>query len=259
MAIPVGASGRTTTRPGNPRSGGARRITPRIIRQAKAQNPPYLQYIPYGQGGYGQSGGGGGWGGGGGSRGGGGGGGYGGGGGGGSSGPSAWEKFQIEEEKRKQRELAARKKALTRSLQGARKQAIPLLQRYFKQYGKDISGIYKQNQGLNKGYANQLSGVQKQMTGGMNTQQAALSRDVAAQGGGGADLQAILAAATQANAGTNWLAQAGQMYNTQLAQAMAMSQADAKSMGAGVRASSLGNLENSYANLLGQIGLIGLQ
>lgn len=254
MAIPVGAQGRTTTRPGNPRSGGASRVTPRIIRQAQRENPPW-QYIPYGSmqgqvGGYG----------GGGGRSGGGGGGYGGGGGGGG-GPSAYEKFLIEEEKRKQRELAQRKAALTKQLQGARGKAIPLLGQYNKQYGADIGKTFADNRALNAGYSKQMSDIGSQMRNQYSGVGAGLQRDLQGQGAGSQgspELAAILAAVGQGNAGTSFLQNSGNMYNTQLAQAMGGAQRDAGSMGAAIKASSLGNLENAYASLLGQIGLIGL-
>lgn len=190
---------------------------------------------------------------------GGGGGGYGGGGGGG--GPSAYEKWLIEQEKRKERELAQRKAALTKQLGGARKQAIPLLNRYYSQYGKDIAQTFKENRALNAGYGNQLSSVAAMLQNQMSGQQAMLQRDLRGQGAGSQgspELAALLGAGSMANQGTNFLNQSGQMYNTQLAQAMAGAQRDMSGMGAAIKASSLGNLENAYANALAQIGLIGL-
>jgi hypothetical protein len=249
MPMPVGARGRTTARPG-PRNTPPR-VTRSIIRRAQAENPPWT-YIPrssfqQSSGGYRSGGGGGG-------------GGYGGGGGGGG-GPSAYEKFLIEEEKRKQRELAQRKAALTKQLQGARGKAIPLLGNYYKQYGKDIGQVFKDNRALNAGYSKQLSDVGAQMRNQYSGVGAGLQRDLQGQGmgsQGSPELAAILAAVNQGNAGTSFLQNAGGMYNTQLAQAMGGAQRDASSMGAAIKASSLGNLENAYASLLGQIGLIGL-
>lgn len=193
-------------------------------------------------------------GGGGGRSGGGGGGGYGGGGGG----PSAYDKFLIEEEKRKQRELEARKKALTGQLQGARARALPLLRQYHSQFGNQLNQVFGQNRALNQGYSNQLAQIAQQLQQQMGGQQQSLQQDLMGQGAGSPDIQALLAAATQANQGTNFLNQNAQMYNTRLAQAMAMAEADARAMGGATLAASRGNLENSYANLLGQIGLIGL-
>jgi hypothetical protein len=196
---------------------------------------------------YGRSGGGGG----------GGGGSYGGGGGGGG-GPSAYDKFLIAEEKRKQAELAQRKAALTKQLGGARARAIPLIRQYHSQFGNQLNQVFGQNRALNKGYSNQLSQIAQQLQSAMGGQQASLQQDLQGQGANSPDLQALLQTAQTANQGTNFLNQNSQMYNTRLAQAMAMAEADARSMGGGVLASSLGGLENSYANLLGQIGLIGL-
>lgn len=185
----------------------------------------------------------------------------GGGGGGGGGGASAYDQFRIAEEKRRQAELDRRKKELTAGLQGARNQAIPLLKQYGAQYNKDIGNIFAQNRGLNAGYANQLKAIQGQMNQGTQGTQAMLQRDLGAQGlePGGADMRALQGAAQQGIGGTNFLSQLGQQYSTRLAQAMAAAQADAGSMGSAIKASSLGNLENSYANALAQIGLIGLQ
>lgn len=193
-------------------------------------------------------------GGGGGRSGGGGGGGYGGGGGG----PSAYDKFLIEEEKRKQRELEQRKAALTKQLQGARAQSLPLLRQYHSQFGNQLNQVFGQNRALNQGYSNQLSRIAQQLQQQLGGQQQSLQQDLMGQGANSPDIQALLAAATQANAGTNFLNQNAQQYNTRLAQAMAMAEADARAMGGATLQSARGNLENSYANLLGQIGLIGL-
>lgn len=96
------------------------------------------------------------------------------------------------------------------------------------------------------------------MRGNTNDQQGMLRRDLVGQGAN-SELGAMNAAAGQNTAGYNYLNLLGQQYNTSLAQAMANAQADARNMGSAIKASSLGNLQNSYANQLAQIGLIGLQ
>lgn len=181
----------------------------------------------------------------------------GGGGGGGGGGPSAYEKFLIEEEKRKQRELAMRKAALTQQLGRARGQALPLLRQYSSQYNKDIGSIFGQNRALNSGYTNQLRAVQNQMNRGTRAQAQGLQTDLQGQGAG-SEIAAMQQAAQMNIGGTDLLSMLGQQYNTRLAQVMAQRQADARAMGAATKASSMGQLENSYANLLAQIGMIGL-
>lgn len=182
----------------------------------------------------------------------------GGGGGGGYGGPSAYEKWQIAQEEKRQKELERRKAELTAGLQGARRQAIPLLNRYASEYGGSINKTFAENRGLNAGYADQLKAIQNQMNQGMQGQQQMLQRDLQGQGAN-SEVAAMQAAAQQGMAGTDFLSMLGQQYNTRLAQAMAAAQADAGSMGSAIKASSLGNLENSYANLLAQIGMMGLQ
>lgn len=221
----------------------------RVGRQNNAAYLKQLQDLIYGSGDMGgfDTGGGGGSGGG------------GGGGGGFSSGPSAYEKWQIEQEKRRQAELDRRKLELTQGLQGARRQAIPLLNQYATQYGKDINTTFGNSRKLDAGYGKQLSALAGQMNTQMTGQQNMLRNDLRAQGGGAGDLRAMEAAAQQGMAGNNFLNLNSQMLNQRLAQAMAASQADATNMGSAIKASSLGNLENSYAQLLAQIGMIGLQ
>lgn len=178
-----------------------------------------------------------------------------GGGGGGGYDPYA---AQRAEEARRRAELERRKAELTTGLQGARQQAIPLLNKYGAEYGASINKTFAENRGLNAGYNNQLQAIANQMNQGMQGQQQMLQRDLMGQGAN-SEVAGMNAAAQQGMAGTNFLSQLGQQYNTRLAQAMAAAQADAGAMGSAIKASSLGNLENSYANLLAQIGMIGLQ
>jgi len=188
------------------------------------------------------------------SRGGGGGGGYGGG-----YGPSAYDAWRIAEEQRKQAELEMRKAALTQQLTGARDQARPMLDQYNNQYQSDISNIFSQNQGLTQGYSNQLAQLMQQMQAGTQGTQAMLQRDLGNQGAGGPEMQAMNAMAATNMQGQQFRQQNADAYNQRLAQMMAAAQADAQTQGAGIRASSQGQLENSYASLLAQIGMIGLQ
>lgn len=181
-----------------------------------------------------------------------------GGGGGGGGGASAYEKWQIAQEEKRQRELDRRKLEFTQGLQNARKQAMPLLNNYYNQYNKDIGGVFAQNRGLNAGYNQQLQSIANQINGGGAATQRMLSTDLMGQGAGGPELQALRAAGLQDTQGTNFLNLLGQQYNARLAQAMASAQADAQGMGAAIKANSLGQLENSYANALAQIGMIGL-
>lgn len=161
-------------------------------------------------------------------------------------------------EAKRQAELDKRKADLTKQLQGARGQALPLLGGYYNQYNKDIGGIFNQNRAQTGAYSNQLRQLQGQMNAGTAGTQQMLQRDLQGQGAGAPDLQALLAQATANRQGTDFLSLLAQQYNTRLAQTMAQRAADAKSMGAAVNASSKGQLENSYANLLAQIGMIGL-
>lgn len=179
-------------------------------------------------------------------------------GGGGGGGQSAYDRFLIEQEKERQRRLDQQKMQLTAGLQGARRQALPLLNKYNQQYNKDIASTFAQNRGLNRGYGQQLGAIRNQMNTQTRGTQNMLQQDLQGQGAGAPDLQAMMAASQQNMAGANFMDLLGQQYNTRLAQVMAQRQADARSMGAAIGASSKGNLENSYANLLAQIGMIGL-
>jgi hypothetical protein len=187
----------------------------------------------------------------------------GGGGGGGyggyNDGPSAYELWRIEEEKRKAAELAWRKAVLTNELTAARDQARGLLPQYGAQYQADIGNIFNQNQARNSDYSQQLQAIQGQLGAGTRGTQDMLARDMQGQGAGAGDVQAMNVAANQSIAGTDLLSLLAQQYNTRLAQVMSQRQADAQSMGSAIQASSQGQLENSYASLLAQIGMIGLQ
>lgn len=253
MAIPVGAQGgarnNRVTQAGN--SSQNRRASRGASSQAntanvnRLRNTDYLNQLQSLLQGGGQGGGGGGFGGGG----------SGGGGGGGGYDYGAWQR-QMEEER--QRKLEQQKYALSLQAIQARDQAMPQLQQYRQQYDKDIGGIYAQNRGLNAGYNQQLQSIQGQMNRGTTGTRDMLTRDLQAQGGA-SDIGAIRSAASADVAGNDFLSLLGQQYNTRLAQVMAQRQADAQSMGATIDASSKGNLQNTYAQLLAQIGLIGLQ
>jgi len=180
-----------------------------------------------------------------------------GGGGGGGGGASAYEKWQIAQEEKRQAELQRRKLELTQGLQNARKASIPLLNQYSNQYNKDIGGVFNQNRGLNNGYNQQLAAIAAQMRGGVQSQQNMLRQDLGGQGAVN-EIGAMNQMAGQNMQGINYMDLLGRQYNTQLAQAMAAAQADAQSMGAAIKASGMNNLENSYANQLAQIGLLGL-
>lgn len=195
--------------------------------------------------------------GGGGRRGGGGGGGYGG--GGYNDGPSAYDLWRIEQEEKRRRELEERKAQLTAGLNSARDQAMALLPQYGAQYQADIGNIFNNNAALTGGYNQQLQAIQNQLGAGARGTQQMLARDLGNQGAGAGDLQAMNVAAQQSIGGTDLLSMLAQQYNTRLAQVMAQRQADAQSMGSAIQASSQGQLQNSYANLLAQIGMIGLQ
>lgn len=182
----------------------------------------------------------------------------GGGGGSGDGGPSAYEKWQIAQEEKRQAELQRRKLELTQGLTGARNQALPLLNQYAHQYGVDVNNIYRQNGAQTAGYNNQLNSIAGQITGGAQQQQGLLRNDLAGQGAGGPEMQALQAAGGQNQYGTDFLKLLGQQYNTRLAQAMLSSRADANSMGAAIKASGKSNLEDSYQNQLAQIGMMGL-
>ena len=183
----------------------------------------------------------------------------GGGGGRGGGGGGSYDAFRIAEEQRRQQELEQRKAALTQQLTGAREQALPMLDQYQNQYNSNIGNIFSQNQALTGGYSNQLAALMQQMNAGTQNTQAMLQRDLGNQGANGPEMQAMNSMAQMNMAGHQQRSQNADAYNLRLAQMMAQAQADAQAMGATIGASSRGNLENSYANLLAQIGLIGLQ
>lgn len=155
-------------------------------------------------------------------------------------------------------ELERQKAALIAQLTGARDAALPALDQYRNQYNTDIGNIFAQNQALQGGYSQQLAAIAQQMNQGMGNTQASLQRDMMGQGANGPEMQAMLAAANQNMAGTNFLQQNADAYNTRLAQVMAQAQQSAQGMGATIDASSRGQLQNAYLSLLAQIGMMGL-
>lgn len=191
-----------------------------------------------------------------------GGGGYGSGGGGGgyNSGPSAYELWQIQQEKERLARLEAQKTALTGQLQGARASALPQLDRYNADYQNAIRQNFIQNRHLNHQYDSELRSSRDQMNRSTRGTRDYLARDLGGQGVAANDpeMRAMMQGAQVDMAGAGFLSQLGQQYNDRLQQAMNGARTDALNMGAAVNASSRGNLENNYASLLAQIGLIGL-
>lgn len=179
--------------------------------------------------------------------------------GGGGGGGGGFDAFRIQQEQERQRRLEEQKAALTQQLQGAYGAAKPQLDQYNQQYTNNINDIYNQNQAQTGTYQQQLTQIAQQIMAAQAARQGALQGDMQGQGAVGPEMQAMQQAGQQNQAGTQFLQNNAQQYQLRLAQMMAAQRGDQLGMGAAIDASSRGNLENSYANLLAQIGMIGLQ
>lgn len=173
------------------------------------------------------------------------------GGGGGGYDPFSFERQRLAE-------LDKRKKILTGYLQNAKNAALPLISGYTHDYGVNVGKLYKQNQAVTGDYTRQLRSLGNQMRSGANSELAGLKRDLGAQGGGGADMRALQAAAMQNVQGQQFLTNNADAYNRRLAQVMQNAGTDAKAMGSAIGASGKSQLENSYLQALMQIQLMGL-
>jgi hypothetical protein len=258
MAVPVGAQGRATYNTRAPASSTANKtaIKSAGIQNASYQNNRYpsaylnaLAQQLYG--GMGMGGDMGGFGGGGGGSRGGGGGGYGGGGG-------SYDAYRIAQEEERRRQLEAQKAALTQQLTGARDAAIPQLDAYAQQYAWNVNDIYSQNQAQVGGYQQQLAALAAQINAATQQRQQSLQGDMQGQGAVGPEMMAMQQAAQGNQQGNDFLANNAQQYQLRLAQMMAAQRGDQLGMGSAIDASSRGQLQNSYANALAQIAMMGL-
>ncbi len=182
----------------------------------------------------------------------------GGGGGGGGYGPSAYDQWRIAEEKRRREELEKQKRVLELGLAGSKKAAVPRI----KQYGVDatsrVNKAYAQNAQQTKAYNTQLAQLGGNMRSGAANELAMLNRDIGAQGGGGADMRALQAAAQQNVQGQNFLQNNAQAFNNRLAQVQSGARADSLSTAGTVTSAGLADLENNYLQALMQIRMMGL-
>lgn len=183
---------------------------------------------------------------------------YVGGGGGGGGGPSAYDAWRIAEEKRRREELERQKKVLELGLAGQKKAAVPRIQQYGREARQRVMNAYGQNAQQTRQISGQLKTLGNNMVGGAMQELAGLQRDVGAQGGGGADMRALQAAAQQNVTGQRFLQNNADSYNQRLAQVMSGGRADALSTANTVEGAGLADLENAYLNALMQIRLLGL-
>lgn len=179
-----------------------------------------------------------------------GGGGYGYGGGGGFN----YQNWQKEQEAK----LAAQRKFLQAALGNSKAAAGKAIGGYNAQYGKDIAGIYAQNRKADAGYTSQITALQRQLQQQAQQRQAALAADFAGQGAGGPELATMRQAAGMNSDSAGYLGNIAQQYNQRLAAVMSQREADARAMGAGIKASAGNQLENSYLQAMHQIGMLGL-
>lgn len=182
----------------------------------------------------------------------------GGGGGGGYGGPSAYDQWRIAEEKRRREELEKQKKILELGLAGQKQAAVPRIQQYGREARQRVMNAYGQNAQQTREYTNQLRSLGSQMTGGAMQELAGLQRDIGAQGGGGADMRALQAAAQQNVTGQQFLTNNADAYNRRLAQVQSGARADALSTANTVQDAGLADLESAYMQALMQIRLLGL-
>lgn len=182
----------------------------------------------------------------------------GGGGGGGGGGPSAYDSWRIAEEKRRREELERQKRALELGLAGQKKAAVPRLKQYGKEARQRVMNVYAQNAQQTGEYSKQLRQLGDNMRGGAMIELAGLNRDMASQGGGGADMRALQAAANQNVTGMDFLQNNADSFNRRLAQVQSGARADSLSTANNVEMAGLGDLENNYLQALMQIRLLGL-
>lgn len=182
----------------------------------------------------------------------------GGGGGYGGGGPSAYDQWRIAEEKRRREELERQKKALELGLAGQKKAAGAGIASAQHAALRSLTRTYNENRAATRDVTGQLQRLGAGQVRGARDELAGLRRDLGAQGGGGADMRALAAAANANITGTQFLQSNADSFNRRLAAVQGGARADAYGTADLIRQGGMGELENNYLQALMQIRTLGL-